>query len=175
MTFGRFVASCGIFHWGVWTPNAWAQQSRCAGLVACMACGILSFLTRDRACILCIRRRIPFIFFKIYLFGAVLGLCCCVRFPSSGEHLLSSWRTWLLIAVGSRCRAPAQWLWHMGLAAPWHVGSSRTRDQAHVSCLGKRNLNHWATSKAPTREVLPEMGPSKKHGKCNLQKNLWGY
>ena len=59
---------------------AWAQELRCTGLVARMARGILSFPTRDRACILCIRRRIPFILFKICLFWAVLGLCCCMSF-----------------------------------------------------------------------------------------------
>ena len=154
---------------------AWAQELRCTGLVACMARGILSFPTRDRACILCIRRRIPFIFFKICLFWAVLGLCCCMSFLSSGEHLLSSWGAWAPHCSGFPCcRALVQLLWHMGLAVPWHVESSRTRNQAHISCLGKWNLNHWATSEGPKREILPEMDPSKKYGKCNL-KNLWGY
>ena len=30
----------------------------------------------------------------------------------------------------------------MGLIAPWHVGSSWTRDQSHVSCIS-RSLNRW--------------------------------
>ena len=38
----------------------------------------------------------------------------------------------------------------MGLVAPWHVGSSRTRDQTRVPCIGKWILNYCAT-----REVLP--------------------
>ena len=31
----------------------------------------------------------------------------------------------------------------MGLAAPRHVGSSRTRDRTHILCLGRSILNHW--------------------------------
>ena len=37
----------------------------------------------------------------------------------------------------------------MGLVALWHGGSSRTRAQTHVPCIGRRILNHCAT-----REVL---------------------
>ena len=33
----------------------------------------------------------------------------------------------------------------MGLVALQHVGSSRTRDQTHVPCVGGRILNHWTT------------------------------
>ena len=29
-------------------------------------------------------------------------------------------------------------LWFMGWVAPWHVGSSRTRDCTHVSCTGRQ-------------------------------------
>ena len=32
----------------------------------------------------------------------------------------------------------------MGLAALWHVESPQTRDQIHVSCIGKQILYHWA-------------------------------
>ena len=37
----------------------------------------------------------------------------------------------------------------MGLTAPWHVGSSRTRAQTRVPCTGRWILNHCTT-----REVL---------------------
>ena len=37
----------------------------------------------------------------------------------------------------------------MGLAAPQHMGSSRTRDQTCDPGTGRRILNHWAT-----KEVL---------------------
>ena len=98
----------------------------------------------------------------------MLGLRCCRwAFPSCSEwRLLPSCSTWT-----SRCcgfswerRLEARWLqslqlagsrgwtwqlWHMGLAAPWHVGSSRTRAQTHDPCIGKWILNHWTS-----REVL---------------------
>ena len=41
----------------------------------------------------------------------------------------------------SCCRAQAQRLWHMGLVAPRHVGSSQTRDGTHVPCTGSRFLS----------------------------------
>ena len=49
--------------------------------------------------------------------------------------------------TGSRVRA--QQLWCTGLAAPWHVGSSRTRDQTHVPCICRRILNHCTTREVP--------------------------
>ena len=117
-------------------------------------------------------------FFKInlFLFLAALGLCCCVRaFSSCGEwRLLFVVVRRLLIAVaslvteqGSRrecfsscgtraqqswlvgSRAQAQQLWHMGLVALWHVGSSWTRVRTRVPCIGRRILNHCATRKFP--------------------------
>ena len=48
----------------------------------------------------------------------------------------SSWSSW------------AQQLWYTGFVAPQLVGSSQTRNQAGVSCLGGWILNHW-----PTRDV----------------------
>ena len=36
----------------------------------------------------------------------------------------------------------------MGLVAPWHVGSSRTRARTRVPCIGRRILNHYATREA---------------------------
>ena len=32
--------------------------------------------------------------------------------------------------------------WHIGLVAPPHEGSSRTRDRTRVSCIGRRVLYH---------------------------------
>ena len=37
----------------------------------------------------------------------------------------------------------------MGLVVPRHVGSSRTRAQTGVPCIGRWILNHWATREAP--------------------------
>ena len=40
-------------------------------------------------------------------------------------------------------------LWLAGLVALQHVGSSRTRDQTRVPCIGRRILNHCATREVP--------------------------
>ena len=56
-----------------------------------------------------------------------------------GFRSCSMWAQWLLLA-GSRARA--QYLWHTGLVALWHVGSSRDRDRTRVSCIGKQVLYH---------------------------------
>ena len=37
----------------------------------------------------------------------------------------------------------------MGLVAPWHVGSSWTRDRTSVPCSARWILNHWTTREAP--------------------------
>ena len=51
---------------------------------------------------------------------------------------------WLLVlwSVGSRARR-LQEQCCLGLVAPHHVESSRTRDQTRVSCIGRQILNHW--------------------------------
>ena len=45
--------------------------------------------------------------------------------------------------------ARAQYLWHTGLVAPRHVGSSQTRDRTPVPCIGRWILNHWAPRNYP--------------------------
>ena len=84
---------------------------------------------------------------------AVWGLCC-VGFSSCREWELHSCGVWASHAVAappwsaapgtglSSCRAWARCLRFMGLAAPQHVGSSWTRDQTWVPCVGQRSLNH---------------------------------
>ena len=47
----------------------------------------------------------------------------------------------------SDCSTWAQ-LSRMSLAAPWHVESSRTRDQTSVLCIAGWILNHWTTREA---------------------------
>lgn len=41
--------------------------------------------------------------------------------------------------------AQSQELWHTGIVALRHTGSSWMRDWARVSCAGRRLLQHWAT------------------------------
>ena len=65
----------------------------------------------------------------------------CTGFSSCGTWAQQLWLT------GSR--AQAQQLWHTGLVAPRHVGSSWTRAQTHVPCIGRRILNHCTTREAP--------------------------
>ena len=62
---------------------------------------------------------------------------------------LSSCGAWTqqLCFLGSR--AQNQELWHTGLVAPQHVGSSWTKDQTCVPCIGRQILNHW-TRDVPT-------------------------
>ena len=45
----------------------------------------------------------------------------------------------------SSCSVWAQKLWLMGLVAPWHMGSSQTKDQTLIPCISRWILNHWAT------------------------------
>ena len=40
-------------------------------------------------------------------------------------------------------------MWHTGLVALWHVGSSQTRARTCVPCIGRRILNHSAIREVP--------------------------
>ena len=72
-----------------------------------------------------------------YLFLAVLGLHCFAwAFSSCDMQGLTLEFQWLILWSGPGSRVWAQRLWHMGLAAPWHVGSSQIRDHTHVSTGG---------------------------------------
>ena len=42
-----------------------------------------------------------------------------------------------------------QQLWHTGLVALRHAGSSQTRAQTRVPCAGRQILNHCATREVP--------------------------
>ena len=57
---------------------------------------------------------------------------------------------WLLLlwSTGTRLLGP-QHLCCPGLAAPWHVEYSWTRDRTHVPCIGRWTLNHWTTREVP--------------------------
>ena len=75
----------------------------------------------------------------VRLLIAVASLCCRAWALGSGASVV-----WL---AGSRVQA--QYLWRVGLVALRHVGSSQTRHQTRVPCIGRRILNHCAA-----REVL---------------------
>ena len=83
------------------------------------------------------------LFFKIYLFLAVLGFHYCVwAFSHCGEQgLLSSCDEQASPFSGfSCCRAQAQEL--------WCTGSSQSKDGTPVPCIGRRILNHWTAREA---------------------------
>ena len=42
-----------------------------------------------------------------------------------------------LRGCGSQALELAQWLQHTGLVVPQHEGSSLSRDQTHLSCIGR--------------------------------------
>ena len=50
--------------------------------------------------------------------------------------------------------AQAQQSWLTGPVAPRHAGSSQTRAQTHVPCIGRQILNHCATREAPVGCLL---------------------
>ena len=86
----------------------------------------------------------------IYLLLTVLGLHCCKR--RAGTTL--QWQRGAHCSAFFHCVSWApgvrpQQSQRMGLAAPWHVESSQTRDQTSVPCIGRQILNHWTTRKVP--------------------------
>ena len=83
---------------------------------------------------------------KGYSLGGVCGLLIAGA-SLSVEHRLQGAQAQQLQLLGSRAQSPQ--LWHTGLAALQHVGSSHIRDQTHVSCIGRSILYHWATREAP--------------------------
>ena len=92
-----------------------------------------------------------------------MSLLLSGAFSHCGEQgLLSSCSAgfallWLLLGQSADSQAHRlQWLQHVGsvvvapglqstgsvVVAPWHVPSSRTRDQTHVFCTGRQNPYH---------------------------------
>ena len=77
---------------------------------------------------------------KVFFFSPALELGCCRQaFSSCSEQgLLSSCSAQASPCSGfSCCRVWAQYSWRLSLVAPWHVGSSWTRDQTCVPFIGR--------------------------------------
>ena len=100
-------------------------------------------------------------FFK-FLFGCTGSLLLHRLFSSCSEQgLVSSCGVQDSHCRGFSCReqavdmqasevaVPRLELWHMGLVALQHVGSSQTRDWTCVSCAGRWIPYYWATREAP--------------------------
>ena len=56
------------------------------------------------------------------------------------QRLSGAWAS--VVAARGAQWLQAQWMWHTGPVAPWHVGSSHIRDQTCVFCIGRRVLYH---------------------------------
>ena len=93
---------------------------------------------------------ILFLFLNLFIFIAGWGFHCGLRAFSScrQQRLLFVVVRRLLMAVASLVAE----LWCTGLVAPQHVGSSWTRDQTCVPCIGRRILNPWPTRELPFKE-----------------------
>ena len=97
----------------------------------------------------------------IYLFLTALGLRCCCRaqashysgFSCCGAQALGTQAQQLWLS-GSRVQA--QQLWRTGLAALWHVRSSRTRARTCVLCNVRWILNHCAPREAQFYQTFKE-------------------
>ena len=83
-----------------------------------------------------------------YSFVAVRGLLIAVA-SLVAEHGLQVHGLQQLWHAASR--AQAQQMWHTGLVAPRHVGSSWIRAQTRIPCIGRRIPNHCATREDPRK------------------------
>ena len=101
------------------------------------------------------------IFFKINLFIYLFIFCCVgssflckgpLQLRQAGATLhrgaRASHRRGLSRCGAQAPDAQAQHLWLTGLAAPRHVGSSRSGARTRVPCIGRRTPNHCATREA---------------------------
>jgi hypothetical protein len=73
---------------------------------------------------------------------AALGLRCSTL-------AFTSWSDWGLLLLQSRGSRRGLQQWLAGLVAQRHVGSSRTKDQTCIPCIGRWILSRWPTREAP--------------------------
>ena len=98
-------------------------------------------------------RMCSFFFFQLFIYLlAVSGFHCMWAFSSCGEQVL------LFVVVRGLLTAQSQQLWHTGLVAPQHVGSSGTRAQTCVPCIGRQVLNHCTTREVPNTKYIYVQG-----------------
>ena len=93
------------------------------------------------------------IFFNIYIYLFYLFIFGCIGSSGKQGLLFVAVPTglpllWPLSLRSSSSRAQAQQLWHVGLVAPRHVGSSQTRAWTCVPCIGRQIPNHCTTREA---------------------------
>ena len=75
----------------------------------------------------------------------------CGDFSCCGARALGTWGSVVVARRLSSCGSQAQQLWRTGLVALQHVGSSRTRAQTHVPCIGRGQF----VTTAPPGKPLP--------------------
>ena len=78
-------------------------------------------------------------------------LCCSARDPHCGglpRHGARAPCTRASVVVARGLQSAGSAVWRTGLAAPRHVGSSRTRARTRVPCTGRQTPNHCATREA---------------------------
>ena len=73
-----------------------------------------------------------------FFFLTVLGLVAVCGLSGWGAQALHPGRLLLFWSMSTSVHG-LQELWPMSLFSPWHVGSSWTRDQIHVSCIDRQN------------------------------------
>ena len=96
-----------------------------------------------------------FIYFFIFIYGCVGSLPLCEGFlqlqqvgatPHRGAR--APHHRGLSCCGAQAPDAQTQQLWLTGPAAPRQMGSSQTRAQTRVPCIGRQTLNHCATREA---------------------------
>ena len=92
-----------------------------------------------------------FIYFWLcWVSVAALGLSVVAASRGYSSLWCAGFSLWWLLSLWSTgSRAQAQYLWHTGLVALRHVGSSRTRARTRVPCIGRWSLNHCTTREVP--------------------------
>ena len=85
--------------------------------------------------------------------GLLIGWLLLLQSTGSRRVGFSSCGTWAQQLWLTGSRAQAQKLWHTGLVAPRHVGSSRTRARTRVPCTGRQILNCCATREVPKMKL----------------------
>ena len=82
-------------------------------------------------------------------------LTSCSARASQGSGLSSGGAPALGYTDFSSCssgvKSTGSVVWLMGLVVLQHVGSSWTRDQACIFCVGRQILHHWATGGSPLK------------------------
>ena len=110
--------------------------------------GVFFFLSLNRFAVLGLRhcaRRLSLVMSRGY--SSCSAQACCSGFSGCRAWALG---TWAPVVAAHGFQSLAQWLRHMGLVAPWHVGSSQTRNRTSVPFIARQVLNHWITREAPS-------------------------